>query len=159
MKRVIIVAITLLFSLTASAQLKVVKMMHQADTLIYTTARGMSEEELIDIYKGPKGYLIKVTSTNMFDDKPKFYIGKTKEEAKQTLIDLANMCDCDVATSAIVEDSEGITFVLQTTYMANKTRKSSFVKSDRVYAKNEKMAGWMCLKKKILEEAINALNK
>lgn len=160
MKRAIIIAITLLFSLTAYAQLKVLKITHDADTLVYATKTGvLAENEFIDVYKNPKGYLIAVHSSNIFDNSQRFYIGKTKETAIQTLKDFVAFCDNDVATHATIADSEGNQFYIQTGTATNNVRRFEFVKSDRLFLADLEMAGVMCLKKKILEEAINALNK
>ena len=160
MKRVVIIAIAMLFSLSASAQLKVVKMMHEADTLVYATKTGViAENEFIDVYKNSKGYLIAVHSSNIFDNTQSFYIGRTKESAVQTLRDFFVFCDNDVATSATIADAEGNQFYIRSGTGTNNVRRFEFAKSDRVFLTDLEMAGVMCLKKKVLEEAINALGK
>lgn len=159
MKRIIIFIAVLIGCLPASAQLKVVKVNHDADTLLYSTVTGNMAEEIIDLYKNKKGYLIKVTSTNMFDVRPRFYIGTTKEEAIESANILAEFCENDVGTSAEVLDACGETFIMSNAYMANESRKPEFVKGDRVYITHKTMAGWMCVKRRALLEMIKVIEK
>lgn len=159
MKRIIIFIAVLIGCLPASAQLKVVKVNHDADTLLYSTVTSVTPEEIIDLYKNKKGYLIRVSSTNMFDVKPRFYIGRTKEEAIESANILAEFCENDVGTSAEVQDACGEPFRMANAYMANDERRPEFVKGDRVYIANASMAGWMCIKRRALLEMIKVIEK
>ena len=154
MKKVFLVLVALSICAIASAQLKIVALNEKADTLVYMSKFTSAEGQFLDVYKGEKGYQIRVRSTNMFDKAESFYIGLTRESALRTLEDLAQFFEKDIATSAVLEDCQGNQFALLTAALNKNHRRTTFIKSDRIYLYNEKMAGHMCIDQKILEEAI-----
>jgi len=159
MKKLLVIAALCFTSISAMAQLKVIEVRDDADTLVYSSLKGNIADEWLDVYKNKDGYLIKGKSTNMFDSAPTFYLGATKEQAYKTLEDISLLCDKDVASCSLVEDAMGNSFALFTSNFGSFKRKPQFVKGDRVYAKNENMAGLLCFKKTVVDEVIKYLKK
>lgn len=159
MKRFVLALLLCILPIGINAQIKIKEVQYEADTLIMSVQKGIDSSSILDLFKGNKGYLIRVNSTNMFDPSPSFYLGETKSQTIKSLIELLELCDNDVATVAIVEDVLGNQFYIRTSYMAAIVRKPTFVKSDRLHIKNVNMAGFMCLNKKTIEETIKLLGK
>ena len=155
MRKLVVCLLALMIGFSASAQLKSVEVIHDADTLIYMS---QTFSDAIRLYKNPKGYLLKIDSSNMFDSTPFFYLGKTKESAIQTLQDLARLCDNDVATKVILRDSEDNLFVGFTTNGYSSQRKPTYIKSNCLHLKNENMAGTIQLFEKQAQTIISFLN-
>ena len=159
MKKVLLLNFILLFSFSAFAQVKILEVQNEADTLLFSTSRSMQVEELLDLYKNTEGYMFKIYSSNVFDITPRFYIGKTKQEAIETLASLIEMCNADVATKAIIEDKQGNKFHTYTAWMQGLDRKPVYQKSDRIHLSTYDMAGTFCLRVRTMEDAINYLRK
>jgi hypothetical protein len=158
MKRLLLIIIAVIAPFIASAQFRVVRVTEDADTLLYVTKMG-NIDELIDLYKNKDYYMIKSSSSNIFDVTPAIYLGKTKEEAVIALKSIAELGEKDVATTSEILDAKGQVYIMKTTYMASGDRKPTFVKGDRVLAKNREMSGVVCLKKKLVEEIIKYLSE
>lgn len=155
MKRWIVLLVALMCSVPSFAQVKIIDVQTQADTLIYTAM----DMETLFLYKGPKGYLIKAESTNMFDNTVRFYLGKDKETSIQSLNDLILLTDNDIATQVVIQDSEGVFFIGITTALTNYIRKPTPIKADRIIIRNSDMSGVVSLKKKAMENLIKYLNQ
>jgi hypothetical protein len=158
MKRFAVLLMIATMAVSGFAQVRVVQVTHEVDTLIYTSSKGLSSESVVDLFKGPSGYLFKVESNNIFDPSLSFGLGKTKEEAVAGLKELLLLCENDVDTRAVLLDSEGREYHVRTAYMLNRTRKPVSVKSDRLHLKHILMAGYMSINKKTIEDIINYLN-
>ena len=105
MKKIaIIITAIAMFGLSSSAQVKVVDIKRDADTLVFQFSSGM---DMVNIYKNQNGYLIKEESSNMFDAVQRFYLGKDKEECIASLQIFSELYKEDVATKATVIDAMG----------------------------------------------------
>lgn len=155
MRRWLLLLCVLLFSAPSFAQVKIINVQTQVDTLIYTAV----DMETLYLFKGPQGYLIKAESTNMFDSTPRFYLGKDKETCIESLQDLISLTENDVATQIVVQDAEGNLYMGITAQMALAIRKPIPAKSDRIVMRNSEMSGSISLKRKAMENLIKYLNQ
>ena len=159
MKKLVIIIILSVASVHLNAQIKILEVQNEADTLLSVTQRGVSPESILNLFKGAKGYLFKVDSSAPFTVKTTLYLGESKDDALKTLRELSNLCDNDIATAVKVEDSIGAVLYIKTAYMAAIDRKTTFVKSDRLYIKKEGIDGYMLLNQKTIEDTIKFLGK
>lgn len=160
MKKILLLAIAVIVSVSASAQIKVCNIECQADTLLYLTQKGHLDGDPIEVYKNPKGYLIKIASSNMFDITPRLYLGETKEDAIQALNQMIELCNNDVATTIVIEDADGKLFTAITTYGTVYTKRTpTYTKSDRLHLTNDDIVGIITIKDKVAEEVIKFLKK
>lgn len=157
MKRILLVIAHLLIGLSLSAQIKIVAIDRDADVLMFTFSSGM---DVINVYKNSKGYFLAEESTNMFDSFQRFYLGGNTEETIASLTSLISFCDEDVATKFTIQDAVGNEFLVVTDIgTGGYKRKPTPQKSNMVRIRNNDMAGWMCYRKKALEEIISILSK
>lgn len=153
MKKILLAATLLIVSVSASAQLRDVRVIHEADTLIHSSIEA-------SLYRNKLGYLMKVESSNSLDSTPVIHLGENTISAIETLEDLINLCDNDVATEAFVKDAEEQEYYIKTSYtMAHATRKRVYRKSNGMFLKNSNMAGIVWISTLQLEEMIKALKK
>lgn len=155
MRRLVVLLVAIAFALPSFAQVKVIDIQTQADTMVFTAV----DMETLFLYKGPKGYLIKADSSNMFDNPMRFYLGEDKETTIQSLKDMISLTENDVATQVIVQDSEGMVFYGITASLTNYVRKPTPIKSDRIVIRNSEMSGVVSLKRKAMESLIKYLNQ
>lgn len=150
MKKILLAVTLLIVSVSAFAQLRDVRVIHEADTLIHSSVEA-------SLYRNKLGYLMKVESSNSLDSKPVIHLGENTISAIKTLEDLINLCDNDVATEAFVKDAEGQEYYIKTSYtMAHATRKRIYRKSNGMFLKNSNMAGIVWISTLQLEEMIKA---
>lgn len=153
MKKILLVAAFLITTVSASAQLRDVRVIHEADTLIHSSVEA-------SLYRNKLGYLMKVESSNSLDSTPVVHLGENTISAIETLEELINLCDNDVATEAFVKDAEGQEYHIKTSYtMAHTERKRTYKKSNGMFLKNSNMAGVVWISTLQLEEMIKALKK
>ena len=157
MKRLLLILSLLTASISAFAQIKLVEIKNEADTLLYTT-RAL-EGEIIELFKNQQGYLILINTDNSLDPNFKFYIGKTKSDALTSLDCLNRLIDSDVASTSTIEDVNGTIYETRTAYMAMTKRRPTYTKSDRLLIRNPLQAGWMTIKPKGISEIIDFLSK
>ena len=156
-KLFIAVLILITLGLDAAAQIKVEDIKREADTLMFTFSSGM---EVVNVYKNTNGYFLADESTNQFDPKYRFYLGKDKCISIKSLESLILLCDEDVKTTATIIDAEGNKYLLETNYgIGNYKRKTTPQKSNMIWIKNDHMAGWISYRKKTLEELKSLLSK
>lgn len=156
MRKALLIALAMIASIASHAQIKVVEVERQADTLMFTFSSGM---DIINVYKNATGYFIAEDSSNMFDSRERFYLGKDKTEAVMSAKTLVALCDNDVATRASILDADGNSFLVRTDSTNGSNRKPTFQSSNIIRIKNERMAGWVILRKKALEELVVVLSK
>ena len=157
MRKVLLLALAMVLPIVTNAQIKVVEVERQADTLMHTFSSGM---DIVNIYKNQKGYFLAEESTNRFDPLIRFYLGKDKARSIESLQTMVSFCNEDVSTTIRVQDAEGCPFVIKTdAFSGNTRRKPTFTNSTMVGITNEEMAGWVYYKKKALEEIIKILNR
>ena len=157
MKRLLLILSLLTASISSFAQIKLVEVNNEADTLLYST-RAL-EGDIIELYKNQLGYMILINTDNSLDLNFKFYIGKTKSDALTSLNCLNSLIDSDVASTSTIEDVNGTTFETRTAYMALTKRRPTYTKSDRLLIRNPLQAGWMTMKPKGISEIIEFLSK
>jgi predicted P-loop ATPase len=158
MKKIaIIITAIAMFSLSSSAQVKVVDIKRDADTLMFQFSSGT---DMVNIYKNQYGYLIKEESSNMFDAVQRFYLGKDKQECITSLKKFAELYKEDVATKATVIDAMGNQFLAVTDIgMGGAKRKTTKQNSNVVRLATEDMSGWIYFRKKAMEELMSILSK
>ena len=150
MKRYLLLTLVSLFSVASFAQVQVIEVIHEADTLLYPTNR---ENGTIELYKNKDGYLIKVDSSNMFDKVPSFFLGKDISTSLESLDRLHKLCENDVATQVIISDAMGVPYIGFVAYGSHYyyKRRPTYIKSDTIYLKNEDMSGVIEISQKELE--------
>lgn len=158
MKKYLLLTLASLFSVASFAQVQVVDVIHEADTLLYPTNTELGEVEL---YKNKDGYLIKVDSSNMFDDAPSFFLGKDIPTSLESLDRLHKLCENDVATKVIITDAKGVPYMGYVAYGSHYyyKRRLTYIKSDTIYLKNEDMAGVIEISQKKLETLKKFISK
>lgn len=156
MRKVLLLALAMVASITAHAQIKVVEVNRQADTLMFYVNSGL---DAIMVYRNPTGYFLAEESTNRFDDCERFYLGKDEEESVTSVLTLVNFCKNDVATTITILDAAGNPFLVKTDSTNGSMRKTMFQNSNIIRIKNANMAGWVHLRKKTLEELAVALSR
>ena len=175
MNRVLLFFILFSFPLCMSAQLKSIKVFHQADTLLVNSSNSSIGEDLFaDFFKGPQGFCLKrffvyhfnsASTNNMYSDKvsffdnPTFYIGDTVEGATAALKELLELSKSDVATYAIIIDSKGKEFYAYSATGLHLERKTTRIDADRLLIKNDEMEEPMILLRRVIEDAIKYLTK
>ena len=160
MRKIFFIIVAMLFAMNASAQIKVIETITEADTLIYTTR---VLDAPADLYKGTKGYLIRTHNQTVGKVEPVFYLGRDKQTAITALEDLAKLCECDVATTYLIEDADGCVFSAYTTKSTMvgsvTARKPIYVQADRFFLRNDKFEFMMMLSAKQLEDLKKFLQK
>lgn len=158
MKKIaIIIAAIAMFSLSSSAQVKVVDIQRDADTLVFQFSSGM---DMVNIYKNQHGYLIKEESSNMFDAVQRFYLGKDKHECITSLKKFAELYKEDVATKATVIDAMGNQYLAVTDFgMGGAKRKTTKQNTNLIRLTSKDMSGWIYFRKKAMEELMSILSK
>lgn len=175
MKRVLLFFILVSLPLHMSAQLKSIKVYHQADTLILNTSNSSIGEDLfVDLFKGPQGFCLKrlftyhynsASTNNSYADKisffsnPTFYLGDTAEGATDALKELLELSKCDVATHAIIIDFKENEFYAYSATGIHVERKTTRTDGDRLLIKNDEMEEPIILLRKTIEDAIKYLTK
>ena len=154
MRRFVIIFIGLFLSISSYGQLRVLEVVNQADTLIFTSTHNLTLEECIELYKGPKGYILKSSS-----DRYAFYLGEDKENAMRILKDLSKLCELDVATTMLIQDEEENVFFGKVACLANMTRKPTFIKGDRLFITKDDFTRYMCLKQNNLDQIVKFLKQ
>lgn len=148
--------ISLLVSVSATAQIEVVEIERQADTLMFVFNSGM---ETINVYKNPNGYFLAEKSTNMFDPIKRFYLGKDKAEACTSVKTLLSFCGEDVETTIKVLDAMGQEYVITTDMgLGGCDRRPTPQVSNMIWLQSIEMAGWVRFSKKCLEELLSRLS-
>ena len=156
MKRLAL-SVLMLLPILASAQIKVVEIKRDADTLMHTFSSGM---DIVHVYKNQKGYFLAEESTNRFDPLIRFYLGEDKSRSIESLRTMVSFCEEDVSTTIQVQDAEGHPFTIRTDAFSGTTRrKPTFTPSTMIGITNKDLAGWVYYKKKALEEIIKLLGK
>lgn len=155
MKRLFIILL-LTLPISAYAQIKVVEIERQADTLMFTFSSGM---DVVNVYKNANGYFLAEESTNMFDPLKRFYLGKDKAESVKSVQTLIDFCKEDVDTSITILDATGKPFVVKTSNVSGYVRKPTPQTSNMIRIKNDELAGWVHFRKKTLEELLTLLSK
>ncbi len=158
MKRLTVLTISFaLMCITSYAQIRVVDIQRDADTLMFEFSSGI---ELNRIYKNQYGYFMREESDNMFDPYQKFYIGQDKEECIKSAERFKELFNEDVQTKARVIDAMGKEFYVVTDYGIGGTRRKKIKqKSNFVRLTSEDMSGSIYIRKKSIEELIEVLSK
>lgn len=168
MRKIIEVICLLMLSTNVSAQLKVINLQQEADTLVFVIENpnklvpSQSDELIggqINLHKNSDGFLIKAHPSNIFATSFKMQIGRTTEEATMSINTLIEFCELDVATIAIIEDTSGKRFKVYTGKQLDVMRRKSKQKGDRIYIKDDTLEGYICIQKLSLDVAIKALKK
>lgn len=139
MKKLMLLLMVLIY-LPMYAQINIVEVKEDTDTLVYKTIRGEEYKELalggdsstIYLYKNKYGYLIKSKTL-------KFHIGETPIEAIESLEKIESLIENDIDTRAVIYDAIGDTLYCKTAYMEAMERKATYIKSDRIYISSDKM--------------------
>lgn len=156
MKRILIILL-LTLPISVYAQIKVVEIDRQADTLVFTFSSGM---DVVNVYKNENGYFLAEESTNMFDPLKRFYLGKDKEESIKSVQTLIDFCKEDVDTTIKILDATGNEFIVKTDIgTGGYYRKPTPQTSNMIRIKNDELAGWVHFRKKTLEELLTLLSK
>lgn len=158
MKRIaIIIAAIAIYGISASAQVRVVDIKRDADTLMFEFSSGI---DMTRIFKNQYGYFIREDSDNMYDGYQRFYLGLNKEECITSINRFMQLFDEDVQTKARVIDAMGTEYIAVTDYgLGGTRRKKTKQKSNFVRLSSETMVGNIYLRKKSLEELIAILSK
>ena len=157
MRRLISVIFAVSLAISASAQVKVVVVQEQADTLMHYFTSGT---DVINLYKNQNGYFIAGESTNRFDPFVRLYLGKGKEQAIQSLRAFIDFFRYDVATTIEVSDALGNHFLVKTDYgTGGAKRKPGFQNTTTIRITNEHMSGWVYYRRKAFEDMITYLSR
>lgn len=157
MKRILIAVAIVLINMSSYAQIRVVDIQRDADTLMFEFSSGM---EMNQIYRNQYGYFMREVSDNMFDAYQRFYLGQDKGECIKSANKLLELFEEDVQTKARIIDAMGTEFYAETDYgLGGVKRKTTKQKSNFIWLKTEKMAGTITIRKKSLEELIIRLSK
>lgn len=157
MRRLVSVIFALSLAISASAQIKVVVVQEQADTLMQYFTSGA---DVVNVYKNQNGYFIAGESTNRFDPFVRLYLGKDKEQAVQSLRSFIDFFKYDVATTIELSDALGNYFIVKTdSGIGGTKRKPNFQNTTTIRITNEHMSGWVYYRKKPFEDMITYLSK
>lgn len=160
MKKSFLCVIVSLLSITLSAQIKVINIKTEADTLVYSTLRGNTPEDTIELYKNQSGYLIR-NGKDLFKEKKllKFCLGTNKHQAMESLKDLCELSQNDIDTQFIIEDCSGTKFYGTTVSESVKKRVTTYREGDRVLITTGNISDTCIFKRVALEEIIKFLRK
>lgn len=104
MKKVLFIALMAFFSLNAHAQLNVTEEIKDSEKISTYYVPGYSGAAQLMRSASGLYYYIDLWSSNRFDSVFSFFIGKTKEEAMQTLLDLEALYKMKKNTTIVVQN-------------------------------------------------------
>ncbi len=124
----------LFITLPSFAQLRVIGIQTQADTLVFNISG-----EAAELYKGQKGYILKDTSYPQNDASISLYLGETKEKSVESLRVLIDLCKNDVGTTFTFEDAQGVMYYGITASELRTIRTQNYHESNGIMITNSNM--------------------